>query len=372
MAAAWHGHRHQLSWTATAHEPSLWQAITEELPHPVRALIVQHHNPLGANPNAAAVSRALHSPNLELCVVHDLFMTPTAALADYVLPAAHWLEKPYFSFGIAFMGAFGDFVGANDAAVAPPPGVRSDYELWRDLGRRLGQADAWPERAEDFYAGCLAPAGLDFARVAAANGPLFGAAARHPDHAAETAPTRYGTPSGKVELASSLLAAWGLPALPTPQAPAIASHQADYPLTLTTGGRSIEGFHENAQHTARYRRKRPDPLAFLHPATAARAGIADGDWLTIETPLGAVRHRARLTAALAEDVVRADRWWYPEGTGDDTDPYGLWATNINVCTSDAVDDNDPVMGAWLLRGLPCRVTLFASTAPGEAAGAAGG
>jgi hypothetical protein len=85
-----------------------------------------------------------------------------------------------------------------------------------------------------------------------------------------------------------------------------------------------------------------------------------------------VRHRARLTAALAEDVVRADRWWYPEGTGDDADPYGLWATNINVCTSDAVDDNDPVMGAWLLRGLPCRVSLFASTAPGEAAGAAGG
>ena len=127
--------------------------------------------------------------------------------------------------------------------------------------------------------------------------------------------------------------------------------------------KNIDG-DENAQHSARYRRKRPDPLAFLHPSTAARAGIADGDWFTIETALGAVRHRARCSDALAEDVVRADRWWYPERSGDAADPYGLWATNINVCTSDDRDDNDPVMGAWLLRGLPCRVRAIASPDPG--------
>ena len=354
MAAAWHGRQHSLNWIATAHEPSLWQAIADGTPYPVKALIVQHHNPLGANPNAAAVARALTSPNLELCVVHDLFMSPTAAYADYVLPAAHWLEKPYFSFGIAFVGAFGDYVGANHAATAPPPGVRSDYELWRDLAQRLGDGAAWPERAEDFYARSLAPAGLDFETVAAAVGPLSGAAARHPDHAAEL-PARYGTPSGKVELASSLLAAWGLPALPTAAVPALTRDAADFPLTLTTGGRSIEGFHENAQHLQRYRRKHPHPAATLHPDTAAQHGIHDGDWFILETPLGRVRQRARLSDTLDVHVVCADRWWYPEGTGDAADPYGLWATNINVCTSDAAHDSDPVMGAWLLRGLPCRV-----------------
>lgn len=52
----------------------------------------------------------------------------------------------------------------------------------------------------------------------------------------------------------------------------------------------------------------------------------------------------------------ADRWWYPEGTGGAADPYGLWATNINGCTSDRTGDCDPVMGTWLLRGLPCRIT----------------
>ena len=61
-------------------------------------------------------------------------------------------------------------------------------------------------------------------------------------------------------------------------------------------------------------------------------------------------------------VVQADRWWYPEGTRDSADPFGLWATNINVCTADDDTNVDPVMGAWLLRGLPCRVTAIKAQA----------
>jgi hypothetical protein len=75
----------------------------------------------------------------------------------------------------------------------------------------------------------------------------------------------------------------------------------------------------------------------------------------IRTPVGAVRQRARLSKAVARTVVEADRWWYPEATGDEADPYGVLATNINVCTSDAPADCDPVLGTWLMRGLPCRL-----------------
>lgn len=359
MAAAWHGRRDILSWIATAHEPSLWRAISSGDPYPVKALIVQHHNPLGANPNVAAVARALRSDALELSVVHDLFMTPTAQLADYVLPAAHWLEKPYFSFGIAFVGAFGDYVGANEAAVDPPGQARSDYDLFRDLGRRLGQSDAWPERAQAFYDGCVQEANLSFAAIAGSGGPLFGAAARHPAHADELPPRRFGTPSGKVELVSSLLATWGQPALPTAPRPSLAATPA-WPLTLTTGGRRIEAFHQNAQHMPRYRKRFPHPEALLNARTAGRWGITQGDWMEISTPLGRVRQRAHLDNSLADDVVEADRWWYPEGTGDDSDAYGVWATNINICTSDSPEDCDPVMGTWLLRGLPCALRKLKS------------
>ena len=55
-------------------------------------------------------------------------------------------------------------------------------------------------------------------------------------------------------------------------------------------------------------------------------------------------------------MVHADRWWYPEGTGDADDPYCVRKTNINMCTSNAPGDADPVMGTWLMRDLPCRLS----------------
>ena len=357
VAKAWYGNQHVMSWFATAHEPSLWRAIVEEKPYAVKALIVQHHNPLGANANSASAAQALTSDKLELSVVQDLFMTPASRLADYVLPTAHWLEKPYFSLGLGFMAFVGDYVGANRAALEPAAGHRSDYDLWRDLGRRLGQEDAWPETAEQFYEGCLQPAGLSFERVCAERGPLMGADARNADKdvSDDSSSPAYGTPSGKVELSASLLADWGFDPLPHSTTPAIAAEREAYPYILTTGGRDIDGFHQNAQQTARFRRKNPDPIATLNPATAARAGIAEGEWFTIATPVGSVRQIAHLTHGLNEEVIRADRWWYPERANDTDDPYGFWATNINVCTVNDDANADQLMGTWLMRGVPCRI-----------------
>ncbi len=365
IAQAWYGQTDTMSWYQTAHEPSLWRAITEAQPYPVKALIVQNHNPLGANPSQAEVTAALRSDALELCVVHELLMTSTAALADYVLPAAHWLEKPYFSTGLGFMGAFGDYVGGDYAVLRPCGEVRTDYEFWRDLGRRLGQADAWPDRAEEFYESCLAPSGLKFADVAKQRGPLFGAAARHPN--SPVAPPAFGTPSGKVELASSLLEAWGLPATPTPVLAPIQAASAEFPLTLTTGGRHIEGFHQNAQNTARFRRRHPHPLVSMHPSTAAAVGIVDRAWCTITTAIGSVHQQVDFDLDVPPGLVVADRWWYPEGVSDTSDPYGAAATNINMCTSGRAVDCDPVMGTWLMRGLPCRIEPYLSTGDTNAA-----
>jgi anaerobic selenocysteine-containing dehydrogenase len=361
MSRAW-GKKHILSWLATGHEPSLWKAIVDQDPYPVRALIVQHHNPLGAAANARRVAAALTSENLELLVVHDLFVNATSRLADYLLPAAHWLEKPFYSAGYGYMAFAGDYVEAKPAPVAAAFEHRSDYDLWRDLGHRLGQADYWPATAEEFWSDLLRPAGLNFPSVCAHRGPLLGAEARSGRKPAHAVPRSYGTPSGKVELRSSLLEAWGLDPLPYFEIPGIfrdADHE--YPLILTTGGRLIEGFHQNAQQMPGYRRKFPEPVARLNPLTAKEARIRAGSLMLIETPVGSVRQRASLTEDLPPGVVHADRWWYPERATDADDPFGFWETNINVCTDDALGSCDPVMGSWLLRGLPCRVVPVAPT-----------
>ena len=356
MSHAWYGDRHALSWMATAHEPTLWRAIAEGDPYPVKALILQCHNAVGASANSGAAVAALESENLELLVVHDLFLNPTSRLADYVLPAAHWLEKPFYSAAYGYMGFAGDYVEAKPAPIAPEHEHRGDYDLFRDLGHRLGQAEHWPETAEEFWDSLLRPAGLSYDGACAHLGPLIGEEVRCTPPRRQGSDRQYGTPSGKIELSSSLLERWGLDPLPYFELPEVFEDAGErYPFVLTTGGRVIEGFHQMAQQMPRFRLRNPHPLASLHPQTAAKAGIVDGEWILIETPIGTVRQQAMITDSLPPDVIHADRWWYPERAADQDDPFGSRATNINFCTDDATGSCDPVMGSWLLRALPCRV-----------------
>jgi anaerobic selenocysteine-containing dehydrogenase len=354
MARAWYGRRHSLSWCASAHEPTLWQAILTGEPYPVKALIVQCHNALGSGANAHLAHRALTSEALELLVVHDLFLNRTSLLADYVLPAAHWLEKPFYSSAYGYQGFAGDYAETEAAAI--PAEHPSDYDLWRDLGRRLGQAEQWPDTAEEFWDSLLRPAGLDFASVSRHRGPLTGEEARLASRRHVPKGGSYGTSSGKVELWSSWMEKWSRDPMPSYDPPRLFELDPDlYPLVLTTGGRDITGFHQNAQQMPSYRAHYPDPLASLHPEAAEAAGIASGDWMSITTPIGTVTQRARIVDTIPPRVVHADRWWYPELRDDQTDPFGFWATNINVCTDDGAESCDPTMGSWLLRALPCRI-----------------
>ena len=322
----------------------------------MKALILQYHNPVGGSANVAKVEEALLSGNLELLVSHDLFLNATSRLADYLLPAAHWLEKPHFSLGVACLAIFGDYVEANQATIQPEHEHRSDYDFWRDLGHRMGQGEYWPDRVEDFYQMLLDPAGLKFDEVAAVNGALVGADAQNAECLVPESAVKYGTPSGKVELSCSLMESWGLDPLPYFKLPEIFRHAGEYPLILTTGGRQIEGFHQNAQQVDVFREKNPEPFVSIHAETAAEHGIENGQWIRIETPVGSVLQQAKISENLPIGVVHADRWWYPEGTGDESDPFGVRRTSINMCTSNAPGDMDPIMGSWLLRGLPCRLS----------------
>ena len=355
LSAGWYGKKHTLSWLATGHEPTLWKAITTGQPYPIKALIVQYHNAIGAGANARLAQEALASKELELLVVQDLFVNPTSRLADYLLPASHWLEKPFFSVAYGYMGFAGDYAEASQAAIPAEFEHCSDYDLWRELGRRTGQASDWPDTAELFWDELAKPAGLRFDALSEIRGPVVGADARTSTSTTAT-PSQLGTPSGMIELTSSLLDNWGIDPLPDYRLPEIfAKAGDDFPLILTTGGRTIEGFHQNAQQMSAFRRRHAHPHVRMHPITAADARIEEGDWILIETPVGSVRQQARLTEALAPRIVQADRWWYPERSGDAEDPFGFWSTNINVCTANDTGSCDPIMGTWLLRGLPCRL-----------------
>lgn len=164
VSRVWHGIPYPVPRRVLgiAHPPSIFRAIRTGEPYPVRALLLQHHNAVGAYPSAAAVISALRASSLELVVAHELTLTATAALADYVLPAASWLEKPFM-----LSHGWGTPVLTGGQVVAPAAERRSDYDVCRDLGLRLGQT--WPDTVSDVYDEWLRDRGLSFAELNAAD-----------------------------------------------------------------------------------------------------------------------------------------------------------------------------------------------------------
>ena len=78
-----------------------------------------------------------------------------------MLPIAGALERPV----LQVHGGIANAAYGGPAAVAPYYERRCDYDVFRELGRRLGQAEFWPEETlEDAFASQLLPAGLSWER----------------------------------------------------------------------------------------------------------------------------------------------------------------------------------------------------------------
>jgi anaerobic selenocysteine-containing dehydrogenase len=312
-------------------------------PYPIRAAYVQGCNPLITYPNAQETYRALY--DLDFLAVTDMFMTPTAALADIVLPAATYLEydgivAPAYSMPVALI----------QQEVSRVSECRSDYEIVRDLAHRLGFGEHFWDTEEECLDALLAPSGISFDEFRKI-GPLVGSK--------QYRSYRNGlpTPSGKVELYSSQLKEGGFDPLPVyyepPETPFSAPElTTDYPLVLTSGKRGCYR-HSSGRQISSLRGSHPEPLTYIHPQTAEKMGIAEGDWVYIETRRGKIKQRAILSTDIDPRVVDVDyAWWFPEN--EPADVFGWAQSNINILTDDQPPFNREI-GASNLRGILCNV-----------------
>ncbi|MFQ5762652.1 MAG: molybdopterin-dependent oxidoreductase, partial [Candidatus Bathyarchaeia archaeon] len=340
--------------TCQAHAPTVWRSAVTGKPYPVKALLSVANNPLVAFSNTKQVYEALTSPNLELHVVMDYFLTPSAMLADYVLPAASWLERPV----LAGMFGLSDWFIASQRPAAPLYERRTDYEFWRELGLRLGQAEHWPwETLEEVNSYRVKPLGYD-------SYDTFVEEMRM--HAASKDPRRFeekgfATPTGKVELYSTVLEKLGYDPLPkyeelpeTPFSTPITAKQ--YPLILIAGGNYMPYHHSEQRQVKLLRKMAPDPEVEINPTTASRYGVREGDWVVIETRRGKIQQRAKLTLGVDPRVICVQKgWWFPEQEGKTPSLFGLWKSTANVLTVDDPNQCDPICGSWYYRALLCKV-----------------
>jgi anaerobic selenocysteine-containing dehydrogenase len=338
-----------------AHTTLLWRSILSGKPYPVKALIAWGSNPLAWAGNTRLVFEALKSDNLELHVVQELFMTPSAQLADYVLPAASWMERDLCT----NMMDFGSLLLGGEKAISPLGERRDIYQFFRGLALAVGQEEYWPwKTTEEVSNYRLKSTGLTFRDV-------VNRSAVFPD-TFELQPwknTGFPTPSGKIELCSSILEKLGYDPLPyyeePPESPLRLPQVAkEYPLILNTGGNFMPMFHsEFMQKDIGSREKHPDPLMDIHPDTARQMGIAEGDWAYIETRRGRIKQRAHYNSGMLPNVVNCQAsWWFPEKAPYEPDFSGVFESNANVLTLDEPEWCDELSGGWCNRALLCKVS----------------
>jgi thiosulfate reductase/polysulfide reductase chain A len=333
---------------------NLWNAILEGKPYAVKAVITQGANPL-CSLDTRGCYRALTSENLELHVAMDLFMTPTVMLADYVLPAADWLERSTLNFG---WGISNSYV-AGERSVAPLYERRDDYQFWCELGKRLGQEKDWPETLEKMFDRFLEPTGKTYEEFLHQKEHWYFPARKYKKYEKNG----FATFSGKVELLPSIFERLGIDPLPRyeepPRSPISTPDLAeDYPLFLISGSRVIYYWHSCYRQQGKLRNAYHDPLLQIHPRTASRMGIADGDWVYVETPEGRIKQKAKLTEGIHPLVVHADGyWWFPEKSGEAPGLFGVWDSNIN-----AIIPTNPKLfdyaGDYVFRGLLCKCKVY--------------
>lgn len=338
-----------------------YRAVLQGEPYPVRGLVGFGSNLLLAFSDPIRGRQALTA--LDFYVHADLFMNPTAAFADIVLPVASCFEREALRFGFEISADAQSLVQFRQAIVPPPGDARPDTDIIFDLAVRLGLGEQfWNGDVDAAYRHQLAPGGLTLDALRAAPAgirvPLTTRHAKHAEPDAAGNPRGFATPSRKVEIWSETLQTNGYAPLPDVTPPP--DPQPDrYPLVLTCAKPTLFC---QTQHRAlpSLRRRAMDPEVMLHPDTAARRGIAAGDWVSVETRAGAMRARALLNADLDSRVVVGEHGWWqaaPEANAPGYDPFSPLGSNYNLTVDPSA--RDPISGTTAHRSGCCEVSRIA-------------
>jgi anaerobic selenocysteine-containing dehydrogenase len=274
----------------------------------LRALVLWASNPLVTSPDTARLEKAFGA--LDLLVVVDPFLTASARVADVVLPAGTFAES------------------ADDEVeplVAPQGEARTDWAILRGLANACGVGSSFPW---DSLKQALAAPQTEWLRDARVQPTFEGL----------TEPPRFGTVTGKVEFASTLLERAGHDALPVWTPPTQAAG-GEFPLWLVSGPRPRSRINSQFSQSPTVMSRMREPEALVHPSVAAKAGVVDGALVDVVSRVGRISLRARVTDDVHPECVVV--------------PSGWEAANCNRLID--ASRVDPVSGFPAFRSGTCRV-----------------
>ncbi len=292
-----------------------------------RAAFVWGHNPAATLPDANRVRRGLERDNLFL-VVHELFMTETAARADVVLPATAVTEHSdvFRSYGHRTLQ-----VGWR--ATSAPHDQLSNVNCFSAIGKALGFtgdrdfADEVTgplfEADEDALVGALLAAN----RARFSGNEYRAAVEGQPVKLTEPTFGDRGTPSGKIELVSEQAEAEGAGRVPTWKPDDRAGTKGTFQLISAP---STATHNSTYLHVPRHRERLGVAKAVLHPKDGESLGLVDGAAVTLKSEYGALTLPASFDGAAPRKTVRVDGFVNEELVPE--------RTCVNALTSPAVSD----------------------------------
>lgn len=357
-------------------------------PYEVHGIIAICSNWLMHDPATARWMRLLEDESkIQLHVVTEVVMTPTAELADYVLPAVTYLERNYFDVN---SGMETGMRKCYNKAVEPICEARHDYEFGAMLSDALEKIDPsyghgllnpetsafwagehgrfWPcktiDEERDLWARTFF--GMSFEECLEAHRAFKPGFDVGPIGNRFLYSGKFPTDTGKANFYSTMHYKAGYPPLPLydepMESPVSRPDLAEkYPLVLSTGKRQAGFFHSEFRGSPWMREVNPVPEVFINPETARQFGIEHGDWIWVESPetggrapLNKIMGKASFRLMTMPGVVAYSQhgWWRPEKKPTEGLRGGLeWNCEAIVQTT----DRSPETGTPGLRSQLCTI-----------------
>lgn len=263
---------------------TLPEKIERGEPYPIKAVIVNHLNPVRSCPDSKRFIQALKK--LDLVVAIDIQMSDTAYHAHYVLPESCYLERS------DVVQVAGSTVALRQPAVQPLGDTKDGSEILAGLALACGIGSNFGFNLDQYNDALLGPLGVSRERLRKEGAVKVDS--RAPDY------TKLKTPSGKIELFSELIKKADGSPVPVWVPPLVQPKQGQFQLLH---GHVAVHTHTTTENNAYLKALMPENELWINAAPAKALGIKSGDLVEVKSEVGAVRLKAKVTEAIRPDAV---------------------------------------------------------------------
>jgi cysteine desulfurase NifS len=333
-----------------SHPLALPDAVLKGKPYPVKSLIIQGSSLITSWPQPEIWRRTFRALDFLVCI--DRQMTADMAYADIVLPATTMYEiESYMTYGPIFR--------IREKVIEPVGEARNDFFIMAELATRLGYGDLYPQNEQELLRYVLKGTGFSPEDVLAAGGMVnvptvmmqykkWEKGHLRPDHK-----PGFETPTGKFEIASTVLEEYGYDPLPVYTEPRESPRSQPglterFPLVFNSGSRVTTDFRSQHHGVAELYKERPEPTVTMNKHDARTRNIKDGDLVNVATLRGHVAMRALVTDDIVQGTIDANM-----GGGGPVGPKAWQECNINELTD--LKQYDPISGFPAYKALLCDV-----------------